>query len=401
MPIARGTLIAAHLAQVDWSRVYILNTSRYAPAYLTPETADRLPWTEFIAAVPGLHRCGIAGTSLEAVVVPKSVTWSDRDVNLYIGSPAGPVVRSYLDLDVTRFAAVLGWHVTLARELAAALGCDVYVTHGFNPLDTAPDAHSVTAKFHTHIHVPDLARRHLAVPSGLSHFDRLALIEPYAVVARDLIHWSLTRHGAVRWQLAAGFGFISMRAPLDHRTAGDLKILAGVLTDLHRGYTVLAEIFSAGDTERATGHLRLVPRPRGGRRERLAAFEAAAAGWLSDDSAAVLRYLADWLSPAQPRDTPRSTRIATARQLWIAKGLAGALNLVVPADAAVLRFDFAPRVVSTSGATKVISTDPTIIRKDQGPATPTDQQRMASYHQAVADAAARAQPLSAEERGLP
>jgi hypothetical protein len=106
MSITRGTLIAAHLAQVDWSKVYTLDTPRYAADYLTAETADRLPWTEFIAAVPALHCCGIAGTSLEAVVVPKSVTWSDRDVNLYVGSPTGQGLRSYLDLDANLFAAV-------------------------------------------------------------------------------------------------------------------------------------------------------------------------------------------------------------------------------------------------------------------------------------------------------
>jgi len=42
---------------------------------------------------------------------------------------------------------------------------EVGITHGFNPLDSSPDAHSVTAKFHTHVHVPDLA-------------DGLALAEP-------------------------------------------------------------------------------------------------------------------------------------------------------------------------------------------------------------------------------
>jgi hypothetical protein len=54
-----------------------------------------------------------------------------------------------------------------------------------------------------------------------------------------------------------------------------------------------------------------------------------------------------------------------------------------------VRFDFAPRVISTSGATKVISTDPTIIRKDRGPALPAEQRRMHDFHRVVVAAAAR------------
>jgi hypothetical protein len=386
-------LIAAHLAQVDWGRIYTLDTRRYAPAYLPAETANLLPWTAFASTVPTLRRCDIGGTGQEALIVPKSVTWSDRDVNVYVGSPAGPALRSYLDLDVYGFASIIGWHVRLGQELAAALGCDVYITHGFNPLDSSPDAHSVTAKFHTHVHVPDLAGRRRVVSRALSHFDRLALIEPYAVVAWDLVRQSLIERGPARWRPVAGFGFVSLYAPLDQRTDGDLRVLARLLADLHRAYAGLVEVFSAGHAEQVTGHLRLIPRPRGELHQRLAAFEAANMGWLSEESAELLRYLADRLTPAEPRETPLSTRVDVAGQAWVAKGLSGALNLVVPADAAVLRFDFAPRVISTSGATKVISTNPTIIRKDQGLASSAEQRRMTGFHRAVVAAATCIQPI--------
>jgi hypothetical protein len=199
----------------------------------------------------------------------------------------------------------------------------------------------------------------------------------------------------------AGFGFVSLYAPLDQRTGDDLRVLARLLADLHRAYAALVEVFSAGQAEQVTGHLRLMPRPRGERRARLAAFEAAGPGWLSAESAELLQYLADRLTLAEPRETPLSTRVDAAGQAWVAKGLSGALNLVVPADAAVLRFDFAPRVISTSGATKVISTDPTIIRKDQGLASPAEQRRMTGFHRAVVAAATRVQPIPAQERGQP
>jgi hypothetical protein len=275
----------------------------------------------------------------------------------------------------------------------------VYITHGFNPLDGSPDGHSVTAKFHTHVHVPDLVGRRRVVSKALSHFDRLALIEPYAAVAWDLVRQSLSECSPTRWRPVAGFGFVSLYAPLDQRTDRDLRVLARVLADLRRAYAGLVEVFSAGQTEQLTGHLRLMPRSRGGRRQRLAAFETAGTRWLSEESAELLRYLADRLIPAYPRETPLSTRVDVAGQAWVAKGLSGALNLVVPADAAVLRFDFAPRVISTSGATKVISTDSTIIRKDRGLASSAEQRRMAGFHRAVVAAATGVQPIATQEGG--
>jgi hypothetical protein len=249
--------------------------------------------------------------------------------------------------------------------------------------------------------VPDLARRRPAVASALSHFDRLTLIEPYAVVACDLVRRWLAKHGVrSRWRVVAGCGLVSLYAPLDDATGDDLRALARLLADLHRAYLDLVAVFTDRRTEQATGHQRYVPRACAERQQRLAVFESGAS-WLSEQSAAVLRYLARNLAPAQPRDAPRSIRIAMAGQAWIAKGLSGALNFVVPAHGATLRFDFAPRVISTSGATKVISTDPTIIRKDQGAATPAEQQRMSRFHQAVVAAATGTQPVPPPKRRPP
>jgi hypothetical protein len=401
--IAAATLVAAQLGRVDWARVFTLDTRRYAPDYLPAATADRVPWRAFAGAVPSLFRGGLDEAGLEVVVVPKSLTWSDRDVNVYLGSAGGPPLRSYQDLTEDAFVAVFGWHIAVASVLSAALGRDVYVTHGFNPQDSSPDAHSVTAKFHTHLHVPDLRRRRPVVASALSHFDRLALIEPYAVVVWDLVSRLLAeRYPGSRWRAAAGFGFVTVTVPLDHLIDDDLRILYRLLADVHRSYLDLVSVFTAGHAEQATGHERYIPRPRGERHRRLSEFEASNAGWLSTESIAVLRYLAGNLAHAEPRDAPRSTRIATAGQAWIAKGLSGALNLVVSTDRASLRFDFAPRVISTSGATKVISSEPTIIRKDRGAASPADRRRMAGFHQAVVTAATTStDPVPARRRSLP
>jgi hypothetical protein len=313
--IADATLIAAYLTRVDWTRVFTLDTPRYAPDYLTAGAADRLPWRAFAEVVPLLWRGRIDESDLDVAVVPKSLTWSNQDVNVYVGRPAGPRLRSYLDLTGNGFVAVFAWHVAVASELSAALGCDVYVTHGFNPHDSSPDAHSVTAKFHTHLHIPDLARRRPVVASALSHFERLTLIEPYAVVLWDLVSQSLAARGrGSRWHGRAGFGFVTLRAPLDDRVADDLHVLFDLLTNVHRTYLDLVDMFTAGDIEPVTGHDRYVPLPEAERRRRLAVFETGAASWLSEESLAVLRYLARNLRHANARSAPRSTRITTARQ---------------------------------------------------------------------------------------
>ncbi|UAB96334.1 hypothetical protein Dvina_51855 [Dactylosporangium vinaceum] len=354
-----------------------------------------MPWDRFRDLAPTIAQTPVAGTALEALVVPKTVTWSDRDINIFVGAPATPdapnavPLRSMLDLGAAAFIAVFGWHIVVARRVSAALGRDVYVTHGFNPTDTAPDAHSVAAKFHTHIHVPDLTHRRPVRPAELTHFERLALIEPCASIATDLVRHCLTTCGSAdtsvvcRWTVTGGFGHVSISTPLDGRLDEDLCCLHAVLAVLHDRYHELVGVFTDGQVEQATGHCRFVPVAPAERLRRLDAFEAICQVRWSAESLAVLRHLANRLVPATARDTPRSTRIRSAAQAWLAKGLSGALNLVVPADGSTLRIDFAPRVISTSGATKVISVGPTLIRKAQGAATAGQRQRLRDFEQLV------------------
>ncbi|GAB3811551.1 hypothetical protein [Micromonospora zhanjiangensis] len=399
--IADAMLIPMYLSQIDWARVYELDTRRYAADYLPMGTADRLSWAQFAESVPAMFRGTLHGSDSDVLVVAKSLTWSDQDVNVYVGSENRPQVRSFLDLTEPAFVAVFAWHIAVAREVSSALGHEVYVTHGFNPQDSSPDAHSVAAKFHTHLHIPDLERRRPVVPAGLSHFDRLAVIEPYSVVLWDALRHFLTARGSrSRWRTAPGFGFISIVTPLDDMLADDLRLLFALLADVHSTYLELVEVFTAGRVEQRTGHERYVPLPPGERDHRLSTFTECAE-WLSADSAAVLRYLARNLAPADARDSPGSRRISSARQAWIAKGLSGAVNFVVSAADAFVRIDIAPRVISTSGATKVISTSPTIIRKDRGVATAADQQRMRGFHQTVLAAVTRVQSAPLQQRSKP
>jgi hypothetical protein len=384
MSYADATLIAAHLARLDWTRVYVLDTRRYAANYLSAAQVDSLPWPALRDALPTLWRGKVPGTRLDAIAVPKSVTWSDRDLNLYLGAPRGPTPKSYLDLDENTFVAAFAWQLATARRAAAELGRDVYVTHGFNPSDSCPDGHSVSAKFHTHVHVPDLSHRRRVGPGELTRFERLCLIEPYAVIAADrAAHLLADQPHPPRWRLAPGAGCLWASTHLDGQIGDDLRSLWHLLAGLNLTYQQLVDVFTDQTVEQATGHHRCVPRSTADRRERLDAFTDRHTTWLSAESHAVLRYLARALRPAAPRDTLTSLRLGDAGQAWIATGPAGALGFVVPAVGDVLRFALAPRVISTSGVTKILGPDPVIIRKDRGPATAAQQRRMTAFHHTV------------------
>lgn len=384
MEPAPSTLIAMFLARVNWARVSKVDTRRYLPQYVTSAEAERLPWREFVDRLPVLFAERDELDDLEMVAVAKSLTWSDRDLNLYVGAPTRSV-RSFLDFSRAEFTAVFGWHLRLASRVSAAVGCDVYVTHGFNPHDTSPDAHSIASRFHTHLHIPQISGRYEVAPGGLTHFERLALIEPYAEVFYDRAVAFLDSRGGGPWRAAPGFGFLTLTAPLSAGAASaGLHVLYELLSDLHAGYRHVTAAITDGAEEKLTSCARLVPRPRPDRRARMAEFLTANTDWLSESSAGLLTYLARHIQPAVARDHPQSRQIAIAGQAWLAKGLSGALNFVVSAGAGSVRFDVAPRVVSTSGATKVIGTGPTLVVKDQGPASAAQQRRMVDFHAVVA-----------------
>lgn len=397
-----GTLIPRYLAQVQWDRVFVLDTRRYGPDYFTAAEVDRLPWVAFRDAVPALFGGSLGIAGVEAIVVAKSLTWSDRDVNIYLSSSSPQALKSCLDLPAAMFVAIFEWHIELVSLVSASLGCDVYVTHGFNPEDRSPDAHSVTAKFHTHLHVPNTSQRYGVRVNQLSNFERLALIEPYSVVFADFARWFLRDRRTSRWHLVAGFGFFSLETSLAHPRTHEMHVLHELLAALHHKYQELVAVFTDGTCEHNTGCQRYLPRPLPDREGALSSFVAANDAWLSADSIALLIYLARNIVAAGTRDSPRSIRIIRAAQVWIAKGLSGVVNFVVSAARGTLRCDFAPRVISTSGATKVISTDPTLIRKDRGEASAAQQGRMAAFQATVVAAAQTlSSPVIIPERSAP
>lgn len=385
-------LVTMALAQVDWQRVAKLETRRYAAQYLSNETREGLRWADLAESLPALFRGPEIAHGLEIIAAGKSLTWSDRDFNVYVGS-RNRTVRSFLDLTPHEFVQVMIWHLNLAWELSCQLGREIRVTHGFNPDDTSPDAHSIAGRFHTHIYVPQVQGRQSVQLDVLRPFDLLAVIEPLSVVFYDRVAHLLRRRSRSGWSLKPEFGFFtatsSFQRPMIENALG---VLHEILHDLHAKYDEAVAALTDGSVESVTGYARNVPRPRQERQRRITAFIRANRAWLSPLSKELMIYVALNLAAAEPRERPDSTRIENCRQLWFAKGFSGAFGFVVGGGSRQLRFDFAPRILSTSGAAKIIGPGTTLVVKDMAPASDAEQQRMAEFQDAAVAAATAITP---------
>ena len=398
MSIAHSTLLTSSLADVDLETVARLDTRRYAAQYLERVTAESLPWQAFAERLPTLFAGPSPGRDLEMLAVRKSVTWSNRDFNVYVGSGVRRV-RSFLDLTNDEFTRIFAWHIALARVLACSLERAVHVTHGFNPEDIAPDAHSLPARFHTHVHVPQEHGRRSVSLGDLSTFDQLALIEPFSEVFFDMAAASFAAGGLGSSRPERRIGFFTMPMSGAKTALGrELGLLHAMLCELNRACEEVTSALTDGSEETATGCARKVPRPQDERIARMAGVVRANDVWLSERSARLLWYLASHLRAAEPRESPRSTRITRGGQMWLAKGFSGALNFVVSGRSGGVRCDFAPRIVSTSGAAKVIGPGTTLVFKDQGTASAQEQELMEEFL-IMAAGAARAVVMAHRSEG--
>lgn len=379
---AEPGLLSPSLASVDWNEVYRLDTKRYTPNYLSNQIANDMPWEEFRNACGAIYSTLIEGSNLEALVVPKSVTWSDKDTNIYIGSTQREV-RSFLDFSRDDFSDVFGWNVSIAVDLSAKTGEDIYCTHGFNPEDTSPDAHSVRTKFHTHIHIPDKVSRSKIDPGSLNTFEQLMLVEPFSEVYWDFAYSYLKNGYFSEWAPTRGNGYFSLQTRLSVSNKDSLVKVYDLLSALKDKYKEAVDVFTDRRTEDVTGYQRYIPRDHEARMELLDQFIEANRGWLSAHSIALLHYLGENIRAATPRDPEQPVGITNGGQLWLAKGFSGAINFVVSTKRDALRFDLAPRIISTSGATKILSDAPTIITKSRGEADDTEIAQLRKFESDV------------------
>lgn len=387
--VSNSWILASSLEKIDLESTYQLDTKRYAPSYLPNDEANALPWPDFREQCRPLEVIPLS-SDLEALVVPKSITWSDRDLNIYVGSNTR-FIRSFFDFSRQDFIDVFQWHIGVCSDLSSDYGETVHCTHGFNPEDSSPDAHSINAKFHTHIHIADKVNRYPLANRELSNFEKLMLIEPFTVLFADYAK-SMNTVLIPEWDIVETSDYVSLMTKPKEGGGSQSPIgqVFDLLTVFHTKYSEIEDIYTTGAREDVTGYGRYVPRAQSDRVARCASFVELNRDWLSRASIDLLEYLSLRLQDASPRMSKGSKKIEEPGQLWLAKGLSGAFDLKVSRDIKSLQFNFAPRVVSTSGATKIISDSPTIIRKDYAEASTVEMERMRSYEADVARAALKA-----------
>lgn len=385
-PIPKNQLLAHSFDEINWDHVYRLDTKRYAPNYLTNDDANTLPWHEFRHNSHALAISSFSDSDLEGIILPKSVTWSDRDVNIYVGSNRREI-RSFLDFSESDFVTVFEWQINILSDLSSEFQEPVYCTHGFNATDTSPDAHSIRSKFHTHIHIPNKDERTLLGNNDLNMFEKLMLVEPFADIFWDYAAKDRNMTTASDWKPQQASGYFSLETPLSNYNSDSLQQIHRLMTAIKDKYDEAVDIFTSREVETETGFERYIPRSLAHREELLANFISTNQDWLSSKSIALLSYLVENIRDAQPRNNDHLTSIENGSQLWIAKDFSGALNFSVSAQQDTLRFSFAPRIVSTSGATKILSDQPTIIVKNTGEADLKERARMLDFESRLARAA--------------
>lgn len=97
----------------------------------------------------------------------------------------------------------------------------------------------------------------------------------------------------------------------------------------------------------------------------------------------VLRYLAEHIRTAVPRQHP--TDINSSAMAYLTRGFAGGMTFAFAEGVNVVRFDFIPRVITTSAVTKTMMGQglPTRIDKTAEPASPGELAVARAYYEEV------------------
>ena len=104
-----GYLLLKSLKELDSFSVQRLRTRRYRTNYLMNNEANTSTWSDFCDKSPSLLRGQIPDADLDFSVISKSVTWSDRDVNIFVGTDLRPI-QSVFDFSEVEFTHVFKFH---------------------------------------------------------------------------------------------------------------------------------------------------------------------------------------------------------------------------------------------------------------------------------------------------
>lgn len=360
---------------------------------MTLEEANELPWEEFKSRLQPFSILKRHKTNTEFALSPKSPPWTYKDFTIFAGNTSRKIA-TIKDLSDSEGNAFLDINFRLAQAvLSDSQHDEVHFAIGFNELDYIPGQHhSIKTRLHSHLYVADSkVIRESLVPQKwqeLDWVDRLRFMEPTVSIAGDLLKL-LIDEGMFSNCLESNEVFLN---------AGYISVnfsngieLSSIFTDLKKffvrasnEYDEIESIITDKRIDSETG--RYLPRIQSERIEIMEIYINKNRNWLSDESMAILRYLARRIVRAGKRDV-RDRTINNASQVWATKGFAGAINFSLRKDRDLIRMDFVPCIFTTSSMNKVLVAQeyPTVLRRAKVSATDEQKQVMDMFYKKVAD----------------
>lgn len=382
-----GEIFLHQVREAQAADLGVLVTSSYFDRQMPNGEANDASWDEFRRKIKPLGTVVLGSDSdVECLIVPKTVPWGAEDVTIFTGAADRQIIEID-DLTSREGEAFLDFNFGIAEDLVRSGHSDnVQVSIGFNPHDLSAGHHTVL-KLHSHIKTVNptdqMQRQHLSWWS-MDRFSRLSFIEPFAPLYDDFIRHAVGNGLFERLAVdapRAHLGYTSLdltRSEALPELFDDLKTL---YTAMKTEYNTAATIFTDGTLDAATD--RFVPRPQTDRYRRLALFLESRQDLYGNTSKAALHYLAKYLTPAALRNHP--TDVGRAATMYLSRGFAGGMTFAFEANRESVRFDFLPRVITTSAVTKTMMGPalPTKINKTNTPASDADRGAMHAYHQKI------------------
>lgn len=370
-----GEIFLDQVRRIQSADMGVLATSKYFDAQMPTAEANCIEWDEFRVRIRPFGAVALPSTNLDCLFVPKTVPWGTEDVTVFVGEDDRRI-NEIDDLTDHEGKEFFGFNFGIARGLVDKTDRQsIQVSIGFNAQDLSIGHHTVL-RLHSHIRSLngiDAARRQRLSWREMDRFSQLSFIEPFAPLYHDYIT------NAIEEGALAGFltgapsaypGYTSM--VLERRD--ELENIFPDIKSLYQGmkseYEVIADIFSDGTIDQDTQ--RPLPRPRAERELLLDQFLKSRDGFYSDESVRTLKYLVEHIQKAVPRG--QLTDISSAAMAYITRGFAGGMTFAFTADDMV-RFDFMPRVITTSAVTKTMLGQGLPTRIDKSGSAASDEEK--------------------------
>ena len=318
----------------------------------------------------------------EIMFTDKDVSWGTRDINMWVGSDTRKIYE--ID-DLTEDEGITWWGtgLRLCRDLSRQSHINHSFSIGFNPRDIGKPGHHNVNWLHAHLRAyDDKLDTSTIVPRNwidMNWFDRLTFIEPFTQLFYDYLGYlsktySIKTHQIEHASMVNGVVTI----PVDTDNVGLLtREIKGLYVSMKTEYSKVEDIFTERSLDQSTG--RYIPLDQKIRNERLVAY-LDSRGFYSPKSKELLRYLAKNLVRAEKRSNKRDSFIENASHINISKGFAGAFVLAYSLDQDRFRFEFIPRVISSSAVAKTMygKDRPTLMGKHI-PATASQREIIEEY----------------------